>query len=168
MTELHLKTGDITLEDVDVIVNAANKSLLGGGGVDGAIHHAAGPQLLDECRRLGGCETGAAKITAGYNLKARHVVHTVGPIWQGGQHGEARLLGNCYKNSLTLASESFATSIAFPGISTGIYSYPKREAAEVAVDSVKEWLATNDSSLEHIIFVCFDVPSAKIYQSLLQ
>jgi O-acetyl-ADP-ribose deacetylase (regulator of RNase III) len=156
-------TGDITKLQVDAIVNAANRSLLGGGGVDGAIHGAAGSALLEECRRLGGCETGQAKATKGYNLPARFVIHTVGPIWRGGNANEQELLAQCYRNSLRLAFELKARTIAFPAISTGIYGFPKREAAKIAVREVNNFQA----SFEQIIFVCFDAETAKIYAQLL-
>lgn len=157
--------GDITKLDVDAIVNAANSSLLGGGGVDGAIHRAAGPELLAECRTLGGCPTGEARITSGYRLKARHVIHTVGPIFRGGSQGEAALLASCYKNSLKLAVENGLHSVAFPNISTGVYGYPKEEAAQIAVKTVQDFLATADSL--HVIFCCFDDENLRLYRSLL-
>ena len=158
--------GDITTFDVDVIVNAANKSLLGGGGVDGAIHRAAGPLLLEECRSLNGCETGKAKITQGYNLKARFVIHTVGPVWKGGIHNEEKLLKNCYINSLILAKENHCQTIAFPNISTGVYRFPKEKAAEIAIESVYEFL-DNDNSFKRVVFVCFDQENLSLYMELL-
>lgn len=156
--------GDITQLDVDAIVNAANESLLGGGGVDGAIHRAAGPGLLEECRTLGGCPTGEARITGGYRLRARYVIHTVGPIYRGGKHGEADLLASCYRNSLRLAVEKGVRSIAFPNISTGIYGYPKEEAARIAIRTVKDFLLTADSL--HVIFCCFDDENFRLYRDL--
>lgn len=156
--------GDITKQDVDAIVNAANESLLGGGGVDGAIHAAAGPRLLEECRRLGGCATGEAKITAGYRLPARHVIHTVGPVWRGGNQGEPELLAACYRNSLALAERHDLARIAFPGISTGVYGYPVESAARIAVETVA---AHRPGSLQLVRFVCFDAGSLEIYRRLL-
>ncbi len=158
--------GDITKLKVDAIVNAANESLLGGGGVDDAIHRAAGPELLAECRTLGGCPTGEARITRGYRLKARHVIHAVGPVWQGGTAGEPELLARCYRNSLALAGKRGLKSIAFPAISTGIYGYPKREAATIAVNTVLDETA-GASSIRRVIFCCFDQESLTIYQSLI-
>ena len=159
---LSVVEGDITTLDVDVIVNAANSSLLGGGGVDGAIHRAAGPELLHHCRLLGGCRTGEAKLTPGFDLPARWIVHTVGPVWQGGAKGEAELLASCYRNSLELAHSVGADTIAFPAISTGVYGYPRREAAEIAVRTV-----TGSSLVASIVLVCFDAPTRSVYETLL-
>jgi O-acetyl-ADP-ribose deacetylase (regulator of RNase III) len=157
---------DITTLDVDVIVNAANRSLLGGGGVDGAIHKAAGPGLLTSCRELHGCETGEAKITPGFNLPVRFVIHTVGPVWHGGQNGEAELLANCYRNSLKLAEENEVKSIAFPSISTGVYGYPIEEAARIAVETVRS-IDPDLKSVEEVIFCCFSRRALDVYQALL-
>ena len=158
--------GDITKLKVDAIVNAANSSLLGGGGVDGAIHNAAGPELLEYCRKLKGCPTGEAKITPGFNLPAKFVIHTVGPIWRGGIHNEAKLLASCYKNSLNLAIENGIKTIAFPAISTGIYGYPLNDAAKIAVDVTLGFLE-NNSSIDKVIFVCFDERTYQVYQKLI-
>jgi len=157
-------TADIVTLDVDAIVNAANNSLLGGGGVDGAIHRAAGPQLLAECRALHGCKTGEAKITRGHNLLARHIIHTVGPVWQGGQNGEPELLASCYRCSLQLAAEHELESVAFPAISTGIYGYPLAEATRVAVASVTTFLESHDLD---VIFACFDDETRRVYEACL-
>jgi O-acetyl-ADP-ribose deacetylase (regulator of RNase III) len=152
MDKIEIFRGDITTLEVDAIVNAANTTLLGGGGVDGAIHRAAGPKLLAECRTLGGCEPGQAKITRGYDLPARFVIHTVGPIWRGGKHDEARILANCYRNSLKLAVENEIRTIAFPAISCGAYGYPIEEAAYIAFKTTREFLATSDD-IHKVIFV---------------
>jgi O-acetyl-ADP-ribose deacetylase len=157
---------DITQLDVDVIVNAAKSSLLGGGGVDGAIHRAAGPQLLAECITLGGCPTGEAKITKAYNLKSRYIIHTVGPVWYGGTNNERDLLASCYRKSLFLAVENNCTTIAFPNISTGIYGFPKELAAEIAIREVRSFLITN-KSITKMLFCCYDFENYSIYKKLL-
>lgn len=163
--KIEIINGDITKLNVDAIVNAANKTLLGGGGVDGAIHRAAGPKLFDECRMLGGCETGEAKITKAYNLPAKFVIHTVGPIWHGGNYNEEKLLSNCYKNSLRIASQNKLRSIAFPSISTGVYSFPFEKAAVIAFRTVEKFLEI-DSSIEKVIFVCFGKEAFEIYNKI--
>ena len=157
---LDILVADITTLPVDAIVNAANRSLLGGGGVDGAIHRAAGPELLAECRTLGGCATGSAKITRGYRLPAQHVIHAVGPVWQGGGADEDALLASCYSTALRLAAEHKLASIAFPAISTGIYAFPAERAARIAVETVASELAT-PRSLTRVVFCCFSEPSAR-------
>ncbi|MFH1004502.1 MAG: O-acetyl-ADP-ribose deacetylase [Bacteroidota bacterium] len=157
--------GDITKVNADAIVNAANKTLLGGGGVDGAIHRAAGKQLLEECKTLGGCSTGEAKITNGYNLPARYVIHTVGPVWNNGKYCEDELLANCYRNSLQLASENKIHTIAFPAISTGIYRFPLERATRIAMNETKSFLCKNLLP-EKIIFLCFDEKIYSVYQKI--
>ena len=157
---LEIVIADITTLDVDAIVNAANRALLGGGGVDGAIHRAAGPDLLAECRTLGGCDTGSAKITRGYRLKARHVIHAVGPVWGGGAKNEEDLLASCYRTSLALAAQHRLASIAFPAISTGVYRFPPDLAARIAVGTVASELAVAPSSLTRVVFCCFAQNSA--------
>ncbi len=158
---------DITTLDVDAIVNAANSSLLSGGGVDGAIHRAAGPELLEACRRLGGCDTGDAKITPGFRLKARYVIHAVGPVWNGGRRQEAELLASCYRRSLELAVENGATSIAFPSISTGVYRFPREQAAPIAINTVRAFPLAG-SALGTVTFCCFSREDLSLYQELLR
>jgi O-acetyl-ADP-ribose deacetylase (regulator of RNase III) len=162
---LEVIVADITTLDADAIVNAANRSLLGGGGVDGAIHRAAGPDLLAECRSLGGAETGEAKITRGYRLRARHVIHAVGPVWNGGKSNEEELLASCYRRSLTLAAQHQLASIAFPAISTGIYRFPPDRAARIAVGTVVSDLAGSATGLKRVIFCCFSDESARHHQA---
>lgn len=162
-----IKEGDITREAVDAIVNAANNSLLGGGGVDGAIHQAAGPELLAECRTLGGCPTGEAKVTGGYNLPARWVIHTVGPVWHGGERGEEERLISAYRRSLEEAVSLGARTVAFPAISTGVYGYPKGRAARVAVRTVRDFLAGHPQ-LEEVRLVCFSAASAEDHRRALE
>ena len=172
-SKIEIIRGDITKQKVDAIVNAANSSLMGGGGVDGAIHRAGGPAILEECRKIvsrqGGCQTGDAVITTAGNLPAKFVIHTVGPVWNGGKNNEPEKLSNCYKNSLQLAAENDLETIAFPNISTGIYGYPKKEAAQIAVATVTKYLqkGQNGSSIRKVYFVCFDEENFQLYQSLL-
>jgi O-acetyl-ADP-ribose deacetylase len=165
MAELIAVQGDITKQRVDAIVNAANTSLLGGGGVDGAIHDAAGPELLTECRKLHGCSTGDAKATPGFHLPAKWVFHAVGPVWHGGEHGEENLLASCYRRCLELGQQHQVRSIAFPAISTGIYSFPSERAAQIAVDTVRQHVG--ESGVEVVKFVCFDRKTLQIYDKLL-
>lgn len=171
MSKIQLQQGDITTLSVDAIVNAANSSLMGGGGVDGAIHKAAGPRLLEECLKIrdrqGGCPPGEAVITSGADLKAKFVIHAVGPIWSGGKENEAQVLADAYKNSLSLAASNAVKSIAFPNISTGVYHFPKRQAAEIAIREVKEFFAS-ESTIDVVIFCCFDDENYKIYSELLK
>jgi O-acetyl-ADP-ribose deacetylase (regulator of RNase III) len=164
-TRLEIVVADITTLDVEAIVNAANRTLLGGGGVDGAIHRAAGPELLAECRTLGGCDTGSAKITRGYRLKARHVIHAVGPVWNGGDKGEPDLLASCYRTSLTLAAANGLRSIAFPAISTGVYRFPPDLAARIAVGTVKDEISAAPRGIEQVVFCCFSQESAEHHKA---
>ena len=166
MKRLSIVKGDIVKMKTDAIVNAANTSLLGGGGVDGAIHRAAGPELLAECETLNGCRTGEAKITKGYKLKAKYVIHTPGPIWRGGKWGEAELLANCYKNCLALAKENGVKTIAFPSISTGVYRFPVDQAAKIAVGEILNFL-NNEDSIEQVTIVCFDDKTKEFYVDAL-
>jgi O-acetyl-ADP-ribose deacetylase (regulator of RNase III) len=160
-------TGDITELAVDAIVNAANSSLLGGGGVDGAIHHAAGPELLAECRAIGGCPTGEARITQAYRLPCRRIIHTVGPVWRGGNHGEREALASCYRNSLALAAAHALPRIAFPAISTGVYRFPVDDAADVALAATREFLV-HDTVIEEVIFVCFNEAARAAFRRALR
>ncbi|HLN53503.1 MAG TPA: O-acetyl-ADP-ribose deacetylase [Lentimicrobium sp.] len=167
MERIEVIQADITTLKVDAIVNAANTSLLGGGGVDGAIHRAAGPELLSECRKLGGCPTGEARITKGYKLPAKYVIHAVGPIWMGGNNNEETMLEKCYMESLKLATEYHCETVAFPNISTGIYGFPKEKAAEIAISTVREYLEQNEIPLK-VIFVTFDNKNFDLYHSMLK
>lgn len=166
MNRIDVLQSDITGLAVDAIVNAANSTLLGGGGVDGAIHRAAGPELLAECRTLGGCPTGEARITKGYRLPARHIIHTVGPVWHGGNSGESELLARCYSSSLLLAAAHGIRSVAFPAIATGVYGYPKHAACRVALAETRRVLESNDL-IAQVIFACFDVETANLYRAAL-
>lgn len=163
-SKLHVIQGDITKLAVDAVVNPANNSLLGGGGVDGAIHDAAGPNLLEECKKIGNCPTGQARLTKGYYLPAQYVIHTVGPIWRGGAKGEPQLLASCYESTLTLALENKIKTIAFPAISCGIYGYPLSQAAPIAVKETANFLELHQDHIETVYFVCFDEPTAEAYQ----
>lgn len=165
-TRIQIQQGDITQQIVNAIVNAANTSLLGGGGVDGAIHREAGPELLEFNRKLGGCKTGEAKISPGFKLPSKFIIHTVGPVWTGGQNNEDNLLANCYKNSLKLAVENKIKTIAFPAISTGVYRFPLERATKIAVEEVKKFLEKN-KSVEKVIFVCFDEETYQVYEKIL-
>ena len=167
MDRIKIELGDITEFEGDAIVNAANEQLSGGEGVDGAIHKAAGPQLLEECQTLGGCEVGEAKITGGYNLKAKYVIHTVGPMWEGGGKDEEELLENCYTNSLRLTEEHQIRTMAFPAISTGAYNFPKELAAQIAIGTTKRFLETNELP-EQVTFICFDEDSLVLYESVYE
>ncbi len=164
---LSVVVADITTLALDAIVNAANESLLGGGGVDGAIHRAAGPELLVECRKIGGCPTGEARITKGYRLPARHVIHTVGPVWRGGGEREPELLASAYRTSMALAEDRALRSIAFPAISTGIYGFPAREAAEIAVGTVADYINAHPTSFHEVVFCCFSELSAEHHRAVL-
>ncbi|HVO73110.1 MAG TPA: O-acetyl-ADP-ribose deacetylase [Ignavibacteriaceae bacterium] len=164
-TKIEIIQGDITKQKVDAIVNAANTSLLGGGGVDGAIHRAAGPELLEYNKKLGGCPTGEAKLSPGFKLPAKYVIHTVGPVWSGGNRNEDELLANCYKNSLKLVVENGIKSIAFPSISTGAYRFPLKRAANIAISETKKFIEKNNS-IEKILFVCFDDETKRVYESV--
>ena len=167
MPNIEIIQGDITLSDADAIVNAANCSLLGGGGVDGAIHRAAGPRLLEECRTLGGCRTGEAKITGGYDLKAKYVIHTPGPVWHGGGYGEAELLASCYRSCLELASQNGCETVDFPSISTGVYHFPLEKAAEIAIGTIAAYLREHPE-IRRVRMVCFDTRTKDFYDRALE
>ena len=166
MGNIKLIKGDITQLKTDAIVNAANNSLLGGGGVDGAIHREAGPGLLKECQKLNGCLTGEAKITSGYNLPAKFIIHTVGPVWNGGNYNEEELLANCYRNSLWIAENTKLKTIGFPNISTGVYNFPKSLAARIAITNVRDFLK-HSKQIKEVIFVCYDEENYNIYKKIL-
>lgn len=167
MTLIDTVRGNIVTLEFDAIVNAANSSLLGGGGVDGAIHRAAGPDLVHECRLLGGCKTGQAKVTKGYRLPAKHIIHTVGPVWRGGENSEPKQLASCYSESLTRAQEVQARTVAFPAISTGIFNYPLNEAAQTAVSTIRQFVEANPDSFDHIALVCFDDAALAAFDAAL-
>lgn len=167
LTAIDVVVGDITAMHFDAIVNAANSSLLGGGGVDGAIHRVAGPDLVHECRLLGGCRTGEAKVTKGYNLPATYVVHTVGPVWRGGEHGEPDLLANCYRESLAAAQGVGARTVGFPAISTGIFGYPVEQAAGIAVTTIRQVLESNPEAFDRIALVCFSKQAEGVFREAL-
>ena len=167
MTNISILKGDITRVEADAVVNAANTSLLGGGGVDGAIHIAAGPELLEECKHLHGCETGKAKLTPAYQLPAKYIIHTPGPVWEGGKNSEVTLLYNSYHNSLVLAKDNSVRTIAFPNISTGVYGFPKDKAAMVALFSVNQFCREYPDTLDEVIFVCYDDENYNIYKDIL-
>jgi O-acetyl-ADP-ribose deacetylase (regulator of RNase III) len=168
MTDISVIVGDIARVQADAIVNAANESLLGGGGVDGAIHRAAGPKLLEACRRLGGCRTGDAKITPGFDLTARYVIHTVGPVWQGGGQDEPKLLASCYRRSLEVAEDNRLRTVVFPGVSTGVYGYPKDLAAETAVEAVGAFVEERPDALDAVNFCAFDEPYAVLLRAAIE
>jgi O-acetyl-ADP-ribose deacetylase (regulator of RNase III) len=168
LSSIEIVQGDITTFDVDAIVNAANTTLLGGGGVDGAIHRAAGDGLLEECEKIGGCPTGQARLTGGHRLRARHVIHTVGPVWHGGSHGEDALLASCYRNSLALARARGLRTIAFPAISTGVYRFPLERATSIALGETGRFLKQDPDAFDRVVFVCFDATTQGVYEKALR